>query len=238
MAARPKRRVQKPERLIDVWGAGEDFLGSTRPKKQKKDNKLYEVEVTGVDREKRLVRIHYKGYDKKYDEWRPYGNDEEYFPFIRQEKPHTLTTDSVDDRVRHFIDLLYREVKRNLYSRRKCDPNVRLEIHAMEDVFDKVLGNVVECLSERGKKVHNVATNRALDVVLGPRWDERIVNYRGDYCYIAEGTVKYWHSKKASITEFKTVGGKYVRTEIEGCGVVVVTFVRGTGNRLQYEQRA
>ena len=38
-------------------------------KKQKKDNNLYEIEVTEVDRKRKLVRIHYKGYDSRFDEW-------------------------------------------------------------------------------------------------------------------------------------------------------------------------
>ena len=90
---------------------------------------------------------------------------------------------------------------------------------------------------ERGKRTFRISTNHALDGVLGHKWDERIINIRGDYCFVVEGTVKYWHCKRSPIHEYKLIGGKYVKTEIEGCGFVVFTYVRGTGNRFQYEQR-
>ena len=241
MASRPKRVSQKPRRYIEEFVGSEGFLHLKPPKKPKKDSQLYEIEVRDVDREKKLVRIHYKGYDERYDEWRPYGENGEsageYFPFIRQEKPHTLTAASLEDRAKHFVDVLYRNVKRSLYSGRKDDPDVRIEVDVMEDVFNMVLGNIVQEISERGKRTYTLTTNRALDTVLGQKWDERIVNHRGDFCYVAEGTTKYWLTRKASIKEFKIIGGKLVKTEIEGCCMVVFTFVRGTGNRVQYQDR-
>ena len=184
-----------------------------------------------------MVRIHFKGYDSKFDEWRPYDQDGDYFPFIRCETPYVLSEDSLFDRVNNFKDLLYRGIKRTLNSGRKDDPDVRVEVDVLEDVFNDVLGNVVDGKWERGKLVHVIPTNRMLDNVLGLKWDERIVNIRGDFCYIAEGTVNYWLTKKSTIVEYKLIGGKYVKSEIEGCCMVVFTFVRGTGNRIQYEQR-
>ena len=54
------------------------------------------------------------------------------------------------------------------------------------DAFNLVLANVVEGVWERGKIIYK-PTNRALDTVLEPMWDERIVNFRGDFCFVAEG---------------------------------------------------
>ena len=136
----------------------------------------------------------------------------------------------------YFTDLLYRAIKRSLNSGRKDDPEVRLEVDVLEDVFNDVLGNVVDGKWERGKLVHLIPTNRMLDEVLGQKWDERILNFRGDFGFIAEGTVKYWLTRKSAIVEYKLIGGKYVKTEIEGCCMVVFTFVRGTGNRVQYSE--
>lgn len=144
---------------------------------------------------------------------------------------------SLFDRVNNFKDLLYRGIKRTLNSGRKDDPDVRVEVDVLEDVFNNMLGNVVDGKWERGKLVHVIPTNRMLDNVLGLKWDEQIVNIRGDFCYIAEGTVNYWLTKKSTIVEYKLIGGKYVKSEIEGCCMVVFTFVCGTGNRIQYEQR-
>ena len=91
MASRPRRTLRQPQRFDDEFAAPELVPSLTRPKPPKKDNNLYEIEVTEVDREKKLMRIHYKGYESRFDEWRPYDRDGEYFPFIRQEKPHVLT---------------------------------------------------------------------------------------------------------------------------------------------------
>ena len=77
-------------------------------KRPKKDNNLYEVEIKEVDRQNKRIRIHFKGYDARFDEWRPYDQDGEYFPFVRWEKPHVLTSSSLNDRADHFIDMLFR----------------------------------------------------------------------------------------------------------------------------------
>ena len=130
-----------------------------------------------------------------------------------------MTAASIDDRVNLFTDLLYRPIKRALYSGRKDDPAVRVEVDVMEDVFNLVLGNVVDGIMERGRLVYHIPSDRA------------------DYCFVAQGTVKLWLGKKSPIVKYKLFGAKYVKTEIEDHCLVVFTFVRGTGNRIQYEQR-
>ena len=63
----------------------EEKKDSRKHKKVRKDNGLYEIEIKEVNKEKKLVLIHYKGYDSCFSEWRPYAArsaDEEYFPFI------------------------------------------------------------------------------------------------------------------------------------------------------------
>lgn len=235
MATRPKRTLRQPDRFAEEYCVS----SSKQHKKMKKDNNLYEIEVKEVDQERKLVRIHYKGYSPKFDEWRPYDSSgKEYFPFVRQEKPHVLTTTSLPDRAEYFKDKLYRAIKRTLYSTRKDDPAVRVEIDACEDVFSMVLGNVVDSVMERGRLVYNVPDNRSLDSVLGQKWDERIINYCGDFAFVVEGTVKFWMGKRSPIIEYKLIGKeKYVKTEVEDCSYVVFTFVRGDGNSLQYQQR-
>ena len=118
MASRPRRTLRQPQRFGDEFAAPELVPSLTRPKRPKKDNNLYETEVTEVDREKKLVRIHYKGYESRFDKWRSYDGDGEYFPFIRQEKPYVLTAAFLDDRVNLFTDLLkkykYEEIFYNL----------------------------------------------------------------------------------------------------------------------------
>ena len=134
MAGRPKRTLCQPKRLVEEYC----ISSSKRRKKPVKDNNLYEIEVKEVDRERNLVRIHYKDYSVKFDEWRPYGSDDGYFPFIRQEKIQVMSKDSLNDRADYFKNKLYREIKRKLFSCKRDDPIVRIEVDAAEDVFTKV----------------------------------------------------------------------------------------------------
>ena len=51
----------------------------------RKGNHLYEIEVHEVDKEKKRIKIQYKGFSEDRDEWRDYGSlfDLEGFHFIR-----------------------------------------------------------------------------------------------------------------------------------------------------------
>ena len=40
----------------------------------RKDNQLYEIEIREVDKEKKRIKIHYKGFREDTDEWRDYGS--------------------------------------------------------------------------------------------------------------------------------------------------------------------
>ena len=115
MAERPKRVRRAP----DCFAFESTAISSLKPAKKKKDNSLYEVEVQEVDSDRNLVRIHYKGYSSKYDEWRSFGNadtDGEYFPFVRQEKVPVLSEESMNDKSDILRSKLYREILKKLYS--------------------------------------------------------------------------------------------------------------------------
>ena len=43
---------------------------------QRKDTKLYDIEVSEVDKANKRLKIHYVGYSSRFDEWRPFGEDE------------------------------------------------------------------------------------------------------------------------------------------------------------------
>ena len=40
----------------------------------RKDNQLYEIEIREVDKEKKRIKIHYKGFSEERDVWRDYGS--------------------------------------------------------------------------------------------------------------------------------------------------------------------
>ena len=81
MASRPKRNLHKVRRFVDEFVVS-DVKESVK-KRPKKDNNLYEGEIKEVDRQNKRIRIHFKEYDARFDEWRPYDQEGEYFPFVR-----------------------------------------------------------------------------------------------------------------------------------------------------------
>lgn len=62
----------------------EEFV-ETKPKNWKKinitDRNIYPVEITQVDKGRNMVKIHFKGYSEKFDEWKPCN--ENNLPVIR-----------------------------------------------------------------------------------------------------------------------------------------------------------
>lgn len=67
----------------------------------------------------------------------------------------------------------------------------------------------------------------------GLKWNEKIFNENGDFAYVVNGTVQYWFNKRNPIMEVKYIGGEFVQSEIEGLYALVLTFVRGDGNKRQ-----
>ena len=129
---------------------------------------------------------------------------------------------------------MYHEIKRKLWSGTRDDPDIRIEINVNADVFDRRLGQIVRGILISGRKVYSINENSSLDHLLGLKWNERVFNENVGFAYVVNLTVKYWLTKKKPIIEFKYMGGKFVRSEIEGLHILVFTFVRGDGNRRQY----
>ena len=81
-----KRTSQPPKRLLIEYLAVE-----YKKKKRNKsawDNKLYEIEIVEIDKQKKKVKNHCKGYSEEPDEWRD-CQDENMFPFERLEKRYS-----------------------------------------------------------------------------------------------------------------------------------------------------
>ena len=163
--------------------------------------------------------------------------DENNLPVISLEPISQPTDDSLNDRLLVFYERVYREIRRKLYSGRKEDPEVRIEIPVEEDVFNQSLGRITSKSYSRNKLVYQVLCNETLDNYIGTKWNERIMNENGDFAYVVPGTLRFWLTKRNPILEFKVFGDKYVKSEIEDGHEVVITFVRGDGNRCGYENK-
>ena len=136
---------------------------------QRKDTKLYDIEVTEVDKANKRLKIHYAGYSSLFDEWRPFGDNEgsEYFPFVCKEKLFITSENSLVDRTQTFHGQLFREIKKKLWSGRREDPEISIDLNVDQDVFMEGLGSVFPGIIQRGKMVYQVKSNRMFDPFLG-----------------------------------------------------------------------
>ena len=228
--SKPSRVRNMPKRLVDE-------ISVEKPVKKKKteaaDNNLYEIEIKEVDVAAQRLKIHFKGYDEKFDEWRPFTDGS--LPFVRLEKMSQPSTNSLQKRLNGFNERIYREIKRRLFSGRKDDAEIRIEIPIDVDVFNESFGSCTSFTPRRGKEIYAIDNNDILDVFFGLNWNERIINEQGDFAYVVPKTVKFWLTKRKPIIEFKLMGNKYIKTEIDDGYQVVFTFVRGDGNSNGYK---
>ena len=90
MVDRRKGKIKEPKRFCTEFSA---YNPVKKANLQRKDTKLYDIEVTEVHKANKRLKIHHVGYSSRFGEWRPFGEDEgsEYFPFVRKEKPHLLS---------------------------------------------------------------------------------------------------------------------------------------------------
>ena len=70
MADKPKREIREPKRFCNEYSA---YTPVKKVISQRKDTKLYDIEVTEVDKPNKRLKIHYIGYSTRFDEWRPFG---------------------------------------------------------------------------------------------------------------------------------------------------------------------
>ena len=148
---RVKRERKIPKRFI------EEFV-EAKPTKYKKIKTMYRnifpVEITEVDKDRNMIKIHFKGYSEKFDEWKPC--DENNLSLIRLEQMSEPTDDSLSDRLQALYERVYREIKRKLCSGRREDPEIRIEIPVDKDVFNEGLGRITSKSYQRNKLTYEV----------------------------------------------------------------------------------
>ena len=152
---------------------------------------MYDIEVVDVDREEKRVKFTTSGNRGQYDEWRPHANEEQYFPFIRTRSwLFLLPNNWKNDNKLPWPSTVYREIKKKLWSWRRENPDICVDLNTDQDVFEAGLGSVVPGLMYRGEMVYNPRNNRLLDCILSQKWVERILNQNVDFAYVVDGTVR------------------------------------------------
>ena len=89
---------------------------------------------------------------------------------------------------------------------------------------------------QRNKAIYQVQNHQVLDryMYVGLKWYERIINENGAFAYVTSRTVMYWLMNRSTIVEFKFIGNKYVRSELEDGYQLDFNFVRCDGNKRAY----
>ena len=183
-----------------------------------KAEKLYPVEV--VDRDGTRLRIHYVGYDDRYDEWR------------EAEEVETIDTDCEESEAELYLpydphrELAY-QIKAALDSRHRKDPDTRIDMPFDKLLFDGGLKQRgVHLRRSHGHDVYGLKQYSDLDYLLGKGWHMRALNERLDFCYANLRTVQYYIHERKALLEFTPSGEKKF---VHGGTTLVFRFIRMDG---------
>ena len=178
-------------------------------------DRLYSVEV--LERRDGRVKIHYIGYDSKYDEWRK--EDEIVCPSNEMSRnldssgASALQLESYIP-FDHHRELAY-SIKTALNSSQKNDPMVLIELPFDLLQFNgglKLAGTFLRTF--RGNEIYGIQKYGDLAPFLGPRWYIRGLNSQLDFCAVKKETVNFHLLRKPAVVDFlsattqeKTPGG-------------------------------
>lgn len=195
-------------------------------------DRLYRVNI--IDEEEDQVKIHYIGFSRKYDEWRPKSE----VTSLNQEPesgPVYQPIDIAGPEYSHYAELKAR-IKASLKSSRKDSPVVTIDIPFDPLAFNgsiRLCGTFVWTF--RGTDRYTIKTYRDLDGYLGSSWYIRVLNPNGDFSYIVRETVEFYLYKRKPIQDFTlSSDGSFVPTLIEQNCALVFSFVIEDGVRRQY----
>ena len=193
-----------------------------------KEDTLYPIEI--LERTSDRVKIHWIGYDSKYDEWRNEGDIES----IAESRPGALQIEQY--RAFDFHRELAYAIKAALRSSLpRRDPEVRLEVPFDLLIYNgglKAAGTFVR--EFRGHQIYGIKSYSDLTPLLGKRWYLRVLNKQQDFCAIKLETVLFYIHRRADLIEFSAEDGAPI--PMEGGYVVVFKFVRVDGVRRHLQE--
>ena len=176
-------------------------------------NDIFEVNI--VEKKDGMIKLHYVGYDNKYDTWVA-ATKNDPIPVAKLVKRSVPSCDSLVERSSNFKDNFHAAVKRSLTVHRSDNPDIRLSVPCDIDVWDSLDVSSLNLIN--------------LELHFGKGWFYRIVNSRGDFAYIIDDTLNIKHHHPKPIKEYSYHGGAYLETFKESASEVIITFTKGCGN--------
>ena len=234
MAARRSTRERRRPHYFYI----EHHIQKRKERKTYVDKNYYDIEIKEVDAKNNRMKIHFKGYDEKYDEWRDLDSDDtENFPVVHFHRVLNGDGGSLAERFFLVLERLRLEIKRNLKSGRKDDPNVRITLEIQADVFNMLVEkHSWKKVKEKGRISYDLDSIVSLDHLLGERWSSRVSNVQGDFDYVCEKTARVWLMQRQPLSDCNVIGGRFFPVKYEQLPLLVFTFVRGRGNSRVYKE--
>ncbi len=198
-----------------------------------RQDKLYDIEV--VEEAGPRVKIHYIGYGREHDEWRPRGEIVVNKPAFssKEEEPYSPLTE------------LACSIKKSLKPSRSEEPEVRIQLPCDLATFTLLKEKGTLPGRRRGVSATDDGSSREqytithysdLDELLGEKWHFRVVNPIGDFSYVILETISFHLTMRRPILDYEVtckVDGTltFDPIYIEQPHAIVFTFVRGDGNK-------
>lgn len=188
----PPRSAKKIKKYFSTLHLSTGSAKLNRPTEQSwSTTKYFKLDI--LKQEERCgqsyVLVHYKGWPKKFNEWRLASDI--------LEKPLR-----VPDAEELFRTQLAIKIKEELNGHRKKDSLVEIKIQIQKGTFTPLesVGSKRETAGVTSK--YRLDKLSALNNFLGEGWHYRILNIVGDFCFITPGSVHYWMFERKPLLEF------------------------------------
>lgn len=219
MADRSRRNVQR----VDYKQLSEGPSVTSKTTKlqcQWSTKELFPLEIieTKIEDDITFALVHYIGWAKRYDEWRPLSD------IISVPKEFVQSTPAAT--LAFYLQLAV-NIKENLSIARKTDSLIELRLPIVREAFAP-LQKCSTCIPGKGGN-YSVKSLHDLDVLLGERWFYRVINKNRDFAFVVDGSINFRVIERRPLIEY-TSDQACVPTYVHRGFHLVLRFVRDRGN--------
>ena len=121
------------------------------------------------------------------------------------------------------------QVKRELWSSRRNNPEVRFEIPIDSDFYERAFRIVGISYSFKKITGRLICKNEEMDHLLGHKWNVRVKNKFGDCEFVTEGIFCFWVKLRPPLDYFVQVGEKFLPYKFQQEPLLILRFLRELG---------